>query len=464
MFLKGGKMGKQLNLQTETFNLNEIIQNELMEKGKDIQVDKNTYDEAEKIVRNKIINQRGVSAENEQFNEILARAILGDDGSIKQLKEFIRQYLNDEKKYTKEQIEVMTHEIYTNNFGLSAIDELVKDDSVNEIWVNGANHVWIEKGGLKTRLKDKRFRNDDEVIRVMRQMLQYDRKEINSTRPIAESKLLDGSRLTFAIPPAASMPVMNIRKFKGFEVTEENVLKSRTIDREMLDWLKLIIKGRSNILVIGETGSGKTSFLKFLCDYIDPDLRLGTVESNLELKLTEKYPDRNVFEYESHEEVGVDLGMLFRLCLRSSPDIIILGEARGSEESEALINSMRRGHPGSIGTIHTNSADTAIDDLMEMIMEDGKKREPALLKHRIANAIEFIVQAHRYEDGKRRIVRVTEVIPVLEEDVFGKYKLNDVYKHTQFGDKFNKVGSVMGKTLIEKFKFFGLNEDEVSRL
>lgn len=457
-------MERLLNLNKEAFNVNDIIQAELAEKGKGIVIDKNTYDEAEKKVREKIVGQRGVDAENKQFNEILARAVLGDETSTKQLKEFIRQYLNDEKKYTKEQIEIMTQEIYMNNFGLSAIDDLVKDDSVNEIWVNGADHVWIEKGGLKKRLKDRKFRNNDEVIRVMRQMLQYDRKEINSTMPVAESKLLDGSRLTFAIPPASSYPVMNIRKFKGFEVTEENVLRSRTIDREMLDWFKLIIRGRANILVIGETGSGKTSFLKFLCDYIDPKLRVGTVESNLELKLTDKYPERNIFEYEAHEEIGVDLGMLFRLCLRSSPDIIILGEARGSEESEALINSMRRGHPGSIGTIHTNSADTAIDDLMEMIMEDGKKREPPLLKHRIANAIEFIVQAHRYEDGKRRIVRVTEVIPILEEDVFGKYKLNDIYKHKQFGDVFTKVGSVAGKGLLEKFSFFGLSDEELNRL
>lgn len=448
---------------TESFDIHEILQKEILEKGKDVSIDKLTYDEAEQLVREKIVGQRGVDAENKQFNEILAKAILGNENSIKQLKEFIRQYLNDEKKYSDEQIEIMTHNIYTNNFGLSAIDDLVKDDSINEIWVNGYEHIWIEKGGLKQRL-DRKFRSNEEVVRVMRQMLQYDRKEINSSMPIAESKLLDGSRLTFAIPPASSYPVMNIRKFKGFEVTEENVLQSRTIDRDMLDWFKLIIKGRSNILVIGETGSGKTSFLKFLCDYIDPKLRVGTVESNLELKLTEKYPDRNIFEYESHDEIGVDLGMLFRLCLRSSPDIIILGEARGSEESEALINSMRRGHPGSIGTIHTNSADTAIDDLMEMIMEDGKKREPALLKHRIANAIEFIVQAHRYEDGRRRIVRVTEVIPIPDEEVFGKYKLNDIYKHNQFHDTFEKVGKVNGKVLLDKFLFFGLTQDEFDKL
>lgn len=448
---------------TENFDLYEIRREEL-EAGPHVVIDKQTYDEAEALVRDKVISQRAVDAENTAFNSVLAKAILGDERSIAQLIEFIKKYLSETKKFTHAQINTMAETIYKANFGLDAIDDLLKDDSVNEIWVNGPEHIWIEKKGIKTRLKDRRFKNNDAIIRVMRQMLQFDRKEINQARPIAESKLLDGSRITFAIPPASSYPVINIRKFKGFEVNEENILNSGTIDRALLKELKGIVKGRTNILVIGETGSGKTSFLKFLCDYMDPKLRVGTVESNLELKLTEKYPERNIFEYESQEEIGVDLGMLFRLCLRSSPDIIILGEARGSEESEALINSMRRGHPGSIGTIHTNSADTAIDDLMEMIMEDGRKREPALLKHRIANAVEVIVQAHRFENGDRKIVRVTEVIPIQDDNVFGRYRLNDIYRYNQASEEFERKGHIEGKNLKEKFAFYGLSDEEIAQL
>lgn len=448
---------------TENFDLYEIRREEL-EASPQVVIDKQTYDEAEALVRDKVISQRAVDAENTAFNSVLAKAILGDERSIAQLIEFIKKYLSETKKFTHAQINTMAETIYKANFGLDAIDDLLKDDSINEIWVNGPDHIWIEKKGIKIRLKDRRFKNNDAIIRVMRQMLQFDRKEINQARPIAESKLLDGSRITFAIPPASSYPVINIRKFKGFEVNEENILNSGTIDRTLLKELKGIIKGRTNILVIGETGSGKTSFLKFLCDYMDPKLRVGTVESNLELKLTEKYPERNIFEYESQEEIGVDLGKLFRLCLRSSPDIIILGEARGSEESEALINSMRRGHPGSIGTIHTNSADTAIDDLMEMIMEDGRKREPALLKHRIANAIEVIVQAHRFENGDRKIVRVTEVIPIQDDNVFGRYRLNDIYRYNQASEEFERKGYIEGKNLKEKFAFYGLSDEEIAQL
>lgn len=440
---------------TSTFNINNLLNEN---KKKETNITKEIYDKAEKCVKDRVINQKGSNVESEKYNEILAKCILGDIPSIRQMKEFIRQYLIESKEYSNEEIDLLIHPIYVNNFGLGAIDDLVKDNSINEIWVNGYDHVWIEKGGIKRRL-NVRFKNDDEVIRVMRQMLQFDRKEINVAKPIAESKLLDGSRITFAIPPASSRPVINIRKFEAFDVNEENILETKTVSKEQLEFLKTIIKGRANILVIGETGSGKTSFLKFLCDYMNPKLRIGTVESNFELKLTKKYPERNIFEYESHEELGIDLGMLFRLCLRSSPDIIILGEARGSEEAEALINSMRRGHPGSIGTIHTNSADTAIDDLVEMIMEDGRKRDASMLKNRVVNAIDFIIQMHRLDSGERKLIKVTEVVPIQDDKVFGKYELNDIWNYNKKQQDFIRVGKIKNNSLRKKLEFFGVSSD-----
>lgn len=449
------------NLMTSAFNIKSIIDNN--SKKENILINKEVYNLAETIVKNKVINQKGSVIESQKYNEILAKCVLGDKKSTTQMKEFIKQYLIDSKKFTTKQIEYLIQPIYQNNFGLGAIDDLVEDTSINEIWVNGYDHVWIEKNGIKKRL-DRRFKNDDDVIRVMRQMLQFDKKEITSATPIVESKLLNGSRITFAIPPASSRPCINIRKFEAFEVTEENLLNTETITKEQLEFFKAIIKGRTNILVIGETGSGKTSFLKFLCNYINPNLRIGTVESNLELKLTKKYPDRNIFEYESHEELGVDLGVLFRLCLRSSPDIILLGEARGSEETEALINSMRRGHPGSIGTIHTNSPSTAVDDLIEMILEDGRKRDPLLLKHRIVNAIEIIIQIHRFDDGKRKIVKVTEIVPSYDDSTPGKYEENDIWVYNKNNDSFNKVGSIKNEKLLTKMKFYGLSDDEIAIL
>ena len=444
-----------INNTVSSFNIKDMKRNEV----KKVNIDRYTYEEAERIAKEKIIAPKATEEESQINDKVLAECIVGETKSVKIIKNLIKQYLAESKKYTKEQIMQMVEPIYRNNFGLGAIDDLVQDKSINEVWVNGCEHIWIEKDGLKERL-DRRFKNDDEVIRIMRQMLQFDRKDITQTNPIVESKMLDGSRITFVIPPASSRPYINIRKFEAFDVNEENILKTETINKEVLDYLKLLIKGRTNILIIGETSSGKTSFLKFLCDYINPKLRIGTIESNFELKLIKKYPDRNIFEFEEHEELGITLGKLFKTSLRSSPDIILLGEARGSEEVEELINSMRRAHPGSIGTIHTNNAETAIDDLVDMVLQDGKKRDTNELRHRIINAVEIIIQIHRFEDGKRKVVRITEVIP-REKEYMGFYELNDIWSFDKTNQSFERTGSLENDKLLKKLSFYGLSEEEI---
>lgn len=447
-------------LNQSKFNINLVSANRNVSY-----TDKATYAIAEKYVKKHLTDAKGTETEIAKHNEVLQRCVLGDKNAQVQIKFLIRQILEQSNiTINTDDIEYLVDEIYRNNYGLGAIDDLIADDSINEIWVNGYDQIWIEKGGIKTRL-NRRFKSDEEVVRVMRQMLQFDKKDINPLNPTIESKLIDGSRITFAIPPVALRPTINIRKFRAFELTEHNLLLHETITKEMLEFMKIIIKGRANLLIIGETGSGKTSFLKFLCDYISPKLRLGTIESNFELKLSEKYPDRNIFEYEAHEELGRTLGFLFKLCLRSSPDIIILGEARGAEEAEQLINAMRRGHPGSIGTIHTNSAETAIDDIVEMILEDGKKREPSLLKHRVANAIEFIIQAHRFEDtGERKITRITEVVSIEDENSYGKYELNDIFVYDVKNRQFRQTGKVKNPRLLKKMQFFGLTDEELAKI
>ena len=450
---------------TTNFSINNVL------NKKNIKIDEDTnilntlsYKKAERIVKDKVINQKGSQEESDRYNEILSKCILGDATSIVQMKEFIKQYLLEANEFSKEEIENYTEYIYIYNFGLSVIDDLVKDDSINEIWVNGKDHIWIEKDGKKIRL-NRKFRSNEEIIRVMRQMLQFDKKEINKSNPTAESKLLDGSRITFAISPVSSYPCIDIRKFKAFVATEENLLENKTTNKEQLELLKILIQGRSNILIIGETGSGKTSFLSFLCDFINENLRIGTVESNFELKLSERYPKRNIFEYEEHDEIGRTLGELFKLCLRSCPDIIFLGEARGSEEAELLINSMRRGHPGSIGTLHTNNSETAIDDVVDMIIEDGtKKRDPLLLRGRVSSAIDIIIQIHRFEDGKRRIARITEVESPEGLNYKGEYKLNDLSEYDRDSSSFVCKGGIKGTSLKKKLKFFGVSEEDIKKI
>ena len=401
------------------------------------------------IVLKEMIDMKGAVSETETHNAMLSRCASGDNSARKSVIMIIKRII--EKDYglaTPPLSDELAKQIYVSNFGLGAIDDLVYDKTINEIWVNGSDHVWIEKAGVKTRI-NKSFANNDAVMRVIRLLLHFDKKDITLQEPMRESRMLDGSRLTILIPPVAKHPYINIRKFEAFDFTTESLLEENTLTPEMVEWLSLAVKGRANMLVIGETSSGKTTLLKWLTTFMNDNLRIGVIETNFELKLDEKYPQRNLFSYEERPELGIAMSDLFKKCLRSSPDIIICGEARGAEADE-LIRAMRRGHPGSIGTIHTNNPETAIDDLAEMINEDGRRRDPVFLHHRISSAIDIIVQMHRMEDtGKRKITRISEVVT---NDADQSFKISDIFTYSH-DHGFRKTGKISEK-LLEKMVYF----------
>lgn len=401
------------------------------------------------IVLKDMIDIKGTIDEVDAHNSVLARCASGDSDARRSVIMLIKKIIEKDRNLAAPPLsDKLARQIYTDNYGLGAIDDLVHDRSINEIWINGYNHIWIEKAGIKTRL-ERRFKDNEDVMRVIRLLLHFDKKDITIQEPMRESRMLDGSRLAILIPPVAKHPYVNIRKFESFDFTTESLIQEETLNEEMVDWLSLAVKGRANILVIGETSSGKTTLLKWLTTFMDNKLRLGIIETNFELKLDEKYPERNLFSYEERPELGISMGDLFKKCLRSSPDIIICGEARGPEADE-LIRAMRRGHPGSIGTIHTNSPETAVDDLAEMINEDGNRRDPVFLRYRVASAIDIIVQMHRLEEtGKRKITRISEVVTrSIEEDP----QVSDIfiYNHER---GFEKRGAVT-EGLKKKLKYF----------
>lgn len=423
----------------------------------------NRFDE-EKLAMNvvrKITDFKGTPDEVAIHNEMLASCTIGEKKAQEYVKAMIRDALLS-LSVPFEKLEYLTKKIYEDYYGLGPIEDLFQDPTVNEIWVNGAEHIWIERDGKKIRIP-RRFTDDQDVLRVIRLILQYDHQEVNRQKPIAESRMADGSRVTVVVPEVAKRPYINIRKFQAFQVTEENLLKAGTMTKEIAAFLKVAVKGRSNILLIGETGSGKTSFLQYLVSLMNPELRIGTIETKFELKLDEKFPDRNIFCYETKEDFGIEMSDLFKVVLRSSPDIIIVGEARG-EEANDLINAMRRGHPGSCSTIHTNSAETAIDDLADMINMDGKRRDPIQLRHRIATAIDLIIQIHRFEEtGVRRLIRISEILP----DKEGKsYKIQDLFYYNFSEDEgtFVRTEEKVSSKLKRKWMMYGVTQEEISKI
>lgn len=439
--------------------------NKVLGKANPKVLDQKLIEEATKLVLENMTNVKGNLEEIEIQNQLLANCAMGDKNAQLNVKAMIKKIIEKDYRLAQPPLsDELVKKIYEDSYGLGAIDNLYNDKTINEIWVNGYEHVWIEKGGIKYRLKDKRFKNDEDVMRIIRLLLRFDKKDITVQQPMRESRMLDGARITILIPPVAKRPYINIRKFDAFDLTTENLIKAETLNYEMVKWLEKAIKGRANILLIGETGSGKTSLLKWLVGLIDSSLRLGTIETNFELKIDEKYPDRNIFSYEEHLELGITMGDLFKKCLRSSPDIIICGEARGAEADE-LIRAMRRAHPGSISTVHTNAPETTIDDVAEMINEDGKRRDPMQLRYRVASALDLVIQVHRFSDGFRKITRITEVIA---DEKNYSYTFEDIFRYEIDKDnpsvgKFIKAGNIT-EGLKHKFNYFGLPFNQIKNM
>lgn len=415
-----------------------------------------------------LTNPKGTKEEKEKHNEILARCARGDVMAQRQVKSLIAKVLTEERLVDAGILMAVTEQIYKDNYGFGVIEDLYNDSSISEIWVNGYDSIWIDKGGVKIRVNNK-FKNDEDVKRVINLMIRFDKKNISPTNPRVECRMADGSRLTCMIPPTANRPYINIRKFASFKISTENYIKSGTFNREMAEYLQKLVKGRANMIVSGETNSGKTTLLKYLIDFINPKYRLGVIESHFELKLDETYPDRNIVCFEVHEEDPVNVSMkdLFVSMLRFSPDIIIVGEAR-STEAEEMIKAMRRGHQGSIGTIHSASPELAIADIMDMINEDGKARNAEMLLKKVTNAIDIIIQLRRFEDGTRRITKISEIWATPESDLQFRYEIRDLwewivdYTHKDNG-YFKKVNNISDQ-LKAKLYYYGLTESEVNSL
>lgn len=452
------------------FNLDHYISSEDKHKNKDITsiIDVDKYKEITERVIDVLTNPKGTIEERQKHNETLSRCAKGDTMAKRQIKATIVKILSEEKLIDATLLSSIAEQIYKDNYGLSVIEELYNDPSISEIWVNGYDNIWIDRNGIKTKIPNT-FKSDEDVKRVINLMIRFDKKNISPTNPRVECRMADGSRLTCMIPPTASRPYINIRKFSSFKISTENYIKSKTFTEDIAKYLQLLVKGRANIIISGETNSGKTTLLKYLIDYIDPKYRIGTIETHFELKLDEAYPQRNIVCFEAHRDEPVNVSMkdLFVSMLRFSPDIIIIGEAR-STEAEEMIKAMRRGHQGSIGTIHSSSPELAIADIMDMINEDGKTRNSEMLLKKVTNAIDIIIQMRRFEDGSRKITKISEIWATPESDIDFEYKIKDLwewivdYNHPDKG-YFKKVGSI-SKTLEEKLHYYGLKYDETKKL
>lgn len=314
--------------------------------------------------------------------------------------------------------------------GLGPVTELLKDKNVTEIMINGPDEVYVEIDGKIIKDDSVSFINDAHILRTIQKIVQPLGRTIDSSRPMVDARLKDGSRINAIIPPLSlNGPVLTIRKFKKDLNDVEDLLRNGTLTRDMALFLEACVKSKLNILVCGGTGSGKTTILNILSSFIGEDERIITIEDAAELKLHQNHVislETRIDNYESKSEITIR--DLVRNSLRMRPDRIIVGEVRGGEAFD-MLQAMNTGHEGSLTTLHANSPIDSLNRLETMVLMGGLEIPVSAIRDYIENAIDIIVNVARLSDGRRKIVEISEVDGFINDDI----KVVPIFKFIQKG-------------------------------
>ena len=308
------------------------------------------------------------------------------------------------------ELEELGASIYDEMVGLGPIEPLLKDESINDILINGPYQVYVERRG-ELELTPVHFRDNDHLLRIVQRIVAGVGRRIDESQPMVDARLPDGSRVNAAIPPIAiDGASVSIRKFSKKPLTLEKLVEFGAMPQAVSDFLYGAVRARVSTVISGGTGSGKTTLLNALSAAISHGERLITIEDAAELQLQQPHVVRMETRPPNIEGKGeIRQRELVKNALRMRPDRVILGEVR-SEEAFDMLQAMNTGHEGSMATIHSNNPREAISRLEQMVAMGGMNISPEAMRAQIASAVGLIVQVMRLPDGKRKVTYVTEIV------------------------------------------------------
>ncbi|NLM10711.1 MAG: CpaF family protein [Clostridiaceae bacterium] len=318
------------------------------------------------------------------------------------------------------------------------LEPLLKDPDITEIMINGPDNIFIEKNGIseKTSLK---FESREQLEDLIQRIVSKVNRSVNEAQPIADARLSDGSRVNVVLNPVAlNGPLVTIRKFPEKPLTMEKLIESDSISNEAADFLKILVQAKYNLFICGGTGSGKTTFLNVLSNFIPSTERIITIEDSAELRLSNI---ANLAQMETRnantEGIGeIPMKALIKTSLRMRPERIIVGEVRG-EEALDMLQAMNTGHEGSMSTGHANSIPDMLSRLETMVLMAAPLPLEAIRKQ-IASSLDIMIFLSRFRDGTRKVTEICEVLGYHDGDV----KLNQLYRYEEEGEDEN--GKVAG--------------------
>lgn len=357
---------------------------------------------------------------------------------------------------------ILAKEICEEALQLGPLEDLLADESVTEIMVNGPNRIYVEQGG-KLQLTPRAFINDDSVLAIIERIVSPIGRRIDESQPYVDARLADGSRVNAVIPPLSlSGPCITIRKFSKDPFTVQDLIGFGSLTQDIADFIACCTQLRKNIIVSGGTGTGKTTLLNVVSNYLPSDERIVTIEDAAELRLIQDHVITLEARPPNMEGKGaITIRDLVRNSLRMRPDRIVVGECRGGEALD-MLQAMNTGHDGSLTTVHANSPRDVISRLETMVLMSGMDLPVRAIREQIGSAVQLILQLTRFSDGTRRVSKVTEVCGI-EGDVI---TLQDLWDFKQTGIDENKkvlgevkpTGSV--PTFMEDFAARGITIDK----
>jgi pilus assembly protein CpaF len=335
--------------------------------------------------------------------------------------------------------QVLHQELYDEVMGLGPLEALLKDETVNDILVNGPKRVFVERAG-KLSLTDITFKDEKHLLRIIDKIVSAVGRRVDESNPYCDARLADGSRFNCMVPPVAvDGSLVSIRKFKKEKLGVPDLVRFGAFTEEMAAYLQAAVATRLNVIVSGGTGSGKTTTLNALSSFIDNSERILTIEDTAELQLQQVHVGRMESRPPNVEGKGaVTQRDCLRNALRMRPDRIIVGETRGEEVID-MLQAMNTGHDGSMTTIHANSARDAVSRLENMIAMSGIEMPIKAMRSQISSAVNLIVQASRLQDGSRRMVSITEITGMEGEVI----SMQEVFRYERLGLESN--GKIIGR-------------------
>ncbi|MGL4311438.1 MAG: CpaF family protein [Paracoccaceae bacterium] len=329
----------------------------------------------------------------------------------------------------KEERSQLHQELYDEVMGLGPLEPLLKDETVNDILVNGPQQIFVERAG-KLQLTDIAFKDERHLLRIIDKIVSAVGRRVDESNPYVDARLADGSRFNAMVPPiAVDGSLVSIRKFKKEKLRVDDLVKFGAFTEEMAAYLQAAVACRLNVIVSGGTGSGKTTTLNALSSFIDNSERILTIEDTAELQLQQTHVGRMESRPANVEGKGaVTQRDCLRNALRMRPDRIIVGETRGEEVID-MLQAMNTGHDGSMTTIHANSARDGVSRLENMVAMAGIEMPLKAVRQQIASAVNLMVQASRLQDGSRRMVSITEITGMEGEVI----SMQEVFRYERLG-------------------------------